>query len=347
MTSTQKPLTGKLFQLKEWVTIPEAAEILSSIFHEDVNESDVLRLGIDNHLTISVNFVNGTYGRIGEVVSLEKIEWKEVSSFMDSGEKIPENIKGNSKKTREFIQSFPKKKVMKSIPIDEDRFINFEDKVYSIGGIWDLSRYGGALIDISAEYYDTIGGLSYEYFLLEGIFVEKEGEKICHLQTSYDENPFTDGSMAQLESINEKIACDDVSNEEGRKLLEKHKKDREKFIRQRDEHSSIKNFYPSNHLPPDSLLVIRTQSVLNLQNKLFGCELDKQDLDPRLETTYLNIIGALLEYIEGNAPGTDKHSAYESRAKLIDLFSSYEIRGLAKSTLENKFASATRSFKSN
>ena len=48
----------KLLNLKPWLTIPDAARRLSVSFGEDVTEADVLRLGLDGHLTLSVNFVN-------------------------------------------------------------------------------------------------------------------------------------------------------------------------------------------------------------------------------------------------------------------------------------------------
>ena len=58
-------LPGKLWKLKEWLTVPEAARHLSIMFGEDVNEADVLRLALDGHLKLSINFVNGTSARRG------------------------------------------------------------------------------------------------------------------------------------------------------------------------------------------------------------------------------------------------------------------------------------------
>ncbi len=57
---------SKLFQLKNWLTIPEAAKYLSIMFGEEVNESDVLRLALDRHLKLSVNFVNHAHAKRGE-----------------------------------------------------------------------------------------------------------------------------------------------------------------------------------------------------------------------------------------------------------------------------------------
>ena len=48
----------KLLKLKDWVTVLEAARYLSILFGEDVTEADVLRLALDEHLALSINFVN-------------------------------------------------------------------------------------------------------------------------------------------------------------------------------------------------------------------------------------------------------------------------------------------------
>ncbi|MHB9100341.1 MAG: hypothetical protein ACYC2E_02320 [Sulfuricella sp.] len=46
----------KLDKLKKWLTIVDAARYLSIAFDEDVSEADVLRLALDGHLKLSVNF---------------------------------------------------------------------------------------------------------------------------------------------------------------------------------------------------------------------------------------------------------------------------------------------------
>ncbi len=100
MSKKQSPIKSKLFQLKEWLTVPEAARHLSIIFDEDVSEADVLRLSLDGHLKLSVNFVNYAQARRGKVVPYEDVEWVESkpTSFMMSGKGIPDKIKGNPKK---------------------------------------------------------------------------------------------------------------------------------------------------------------------------------------------------------------------------------------------------------
>lgn len=66
---------SKLFKLKEWLTVPDAARHLSIAFGEEVSEPDVLRLALDGHLKLSVNFVNHARARRGKVVSWMETEW--------------------------------------------------------------------------------------------------------------------------------------------------------------------------------------------------------------------------------------------------------------------------------
>ena len=71
-------------------------------------------------------------------------------------------------------------------------------------------------------------------------------------------------------------------------------------------------------------------------------------LGPKSEASYLRIIAALLEYIEGNAPGIDAHPKFTSEAKLIEyLVNQYDgHEGLSQSNLTHKFPIAKRMLKS-
>ena len=66
---------------------------------------------------------------------------------------------------------------------------------------------------------------------------------------------------------------------------------------------------------------------------------------PRSEAAYLNIIGALLEVINGGVPGFNRHPDFEGDTKLIGAISDYfqGFGGLSKSNLSRKFPEAKRS----
>lgn len=68
----------------------------------------------------------------------------------------------------------------------------------------------------------------------------------------------------------------------------------------------------------------------------------------RAETTYQNIIAALLDCIAGNLPDIEKHPSFPSEAKLIDAIDDHfrGYSGLSKSNLSRKFPEAKRSLKS-
>lgn len=74
----------------------------------------------------------------------------------------------------------------------------------------------------------------------------------------------------------------------------------------------------------------------------------KSTFGNKSEASYLRIIGALLEYIKGDAPGIDKHPAFVSEAQLIEFFNEqydgYE--GLSQSNLSRKFPLAKRTLNS-
>jgi hypothetical protein len=65
----------------------------------------------------------------------------------------------------------------------------------------------------------------------------------------------------------------------------------------------------------------------------------------RSETTYLNIIAALLDCIAGNLPDVDKHPSFASEAKLIETIDGHfrGYGGLSQSNLSRKFPAAKRS----
>ena len=67
-----KTKLGKLFSLKEWLTLDDTARYLSISFGEEVTRADVLRLAIDRRLILSVNFVNHATVRKGKLVPLEE-----------------------------------------------------------------------------------------------------------------------------------------------------------------------------------------------------------------------------------------------------------------------------------
>ena len=306
MGKKRKPTKGKLLNLREWLTVPDAARHISNIFKEKVSEADILRLALDEHLKLSVYFVNHAHAIRGKVVSYEKKD-KEVNGAL----------------------------FRKRINIDNDRYLNLEGEVTSIGGVWDLCMIGNERLEVENKYQNLTDGPKVTLIGLDGAFVEDEDGEIYQIQDS----------LAKVHIINLNQNRLNIEEEKADELLSQHKKDREEYVNERKEKNPADDYYyPAAGLPQGSVLVVRTNALMELQERLLQEESEKRKpLDIREERTYLNIIGALLEVITGKSPGLQKHPDFISQAKLIEHFCDFEMPGLSKSTLESKFAAAKRS----
>ena len=108
---------SKLFKLKEWLTLDEAATHLSNVLGESVTVADLYRFALDGHLTFSVDFVNHAQARKGKWVKTEDVEFHLMENDMFSGEKL------------DIPYSLP---VNCEIRISEDDWIALEKSVVSI-----------------------------------------------------------------------------------------------------------------------------------------------------------------------------------------------------------------------
>jgi hypothetical protein len=84
------------------------------------------------------------------------------------------------------------------------------------------------------------------------------------------------------------------------------------------------------------------------RDRLLAAAQGKTEPAARAETTYLNIIGALLNMTLGASPSGKKHSVFESQATIIDfmLANHGHLPGISKTTLESKFSNAKKSISS-
>jgi hypothetical protein len=88
----------KLLNLKQWLTVADAARHLSILFEEEVTEADVLRLALDEQLVLSVHFVNHASGRCGPVVPLQDAKLRRIKKLGEDGSF--DSIDGLSGKTK-------------------------------------------------------------------------------------------------------------------------------------------------------------------------------------------------------------------------------------------------------
>lgn len=179
---------SKLFRLKEWVTIPDAAKYLSQFLNEPVTVPDILQMALDGHLQISVDFPNRAKARLGRIVPFKEVPMRELPSLVDG-------------KTVNYPAGMLIDHIKPGENIAEDtRFVCFSDEVVSIDGIWDLSMVGNERIDIEFDLQREIGGPEVTMINMDGTFLKKDDGTWAALQ-----DQFPDKSVLGDDGVKRKI----------------------------------------------------------------------------------------------------------------------------------------------
>ncbi|PSJ45378.1 hypothetical protein C7I36_04725 [Zobellella taiwanensis] len=260
---------SKLFQLKKWLTVPEAADRLSSSFGEKVTEADVLRLALDGHLILSVSFPN-------KAVSKKRAEVDE-----DYSNLVARLLMGELRKEAASLCD----PLMLDILVEHFKmsahvadFIiknNFTDlispykytAVVSLGEggeVFDLPLIGAERLDVEHRYQMLTGGPEITLHCLEGVFVIDAGGDYYQLQDRFSDLP-----SDKLPSF-----------------------ERPKPFSERD-------YYPAATLPEDALWVVRTEALLDLERRILqGEETDspagKSQTKPLInEDRWFDVLGVM------------------------------------------------------
>lgn len=278
---------SKLFKLKEWLTLADAARHLSIVFGEQVTEADLLRLGLDGRLRLSVHFVNKARGRCAKPVGHEGVMWAELPplpglrGYGNSGD-------GDAKPHR----------YRTSIDLDGERFLNLGEEVNHLEGVWDLLMRGGERLDVEHAYQQMTGGPAVTLQNLDGAFVERRDiGLVCQLQESYDDNEFEAGSRAQLVKLERQIVDENIDSAEAARMRAQHKEAREEFLKTQRQRSAKENHFPAGGLPEDAVIVVRTEALREFEHAVNGADANKEKpLTSRERNTLLAIIAALCDY---------------------------------------------------
>ncbi|MFM2612977.1 hypothetical protein [Vibrio campbellii] len=121
---------SKLFKLKKFFTLDEAARHLSSSLEEDVTKADIYSLVLDGQLTVSIRFqgmLTMSPGRIFEDTADEASPNMTISKGMALGEDIKEP----------YI--IPK---TSGFPMSLREWLFLGREIMYVGGVWDLSMLG-------------------------------------------------------------------------------------------------------------------------------------------------------------------------------------------------------------
>ncbi len=272
---------GKLFNLKEWLTVADAARHLSIVFGEDVTEADVLRLGLDERLRLSVYFVNHGKARCGKVITWDETDWwlfpdsddfpggrvmkKIEQATADECRPVPQKLEAlfNTIPQSELGNYYP---MMRELNIDGERFLKLSEDVTTLTGVWDLPMIGAEELDIERKYQQLTGGPSVSLQNLDGAFVEGHNGQICQLQEDFNDNEYQDGSLAALRKLKKHIAKNRIKGAEAESLLNQHKEQRKKFLNERGARPERESFYPAGGLPKDTVIVVRAKALREFES---------------------------------------------------------------------------------
>ncbi|MBS0339213.1 MAG: hypothetical protein JSS56_01715 [Proteobacteria bacterium] len=308
---------SKLLRLREWLTVEEAARHLSIMFGEEVSEADVLRLGLDGHLRLSVHFVNHANARRGRVSRYTR---EAMDAILASGEQ-PTDLEWNTL-PQEWVTGNPKFPeaarerpvvYLASLNLDDERYLTLDDETTTIRGVWDLVMVGAECLDIEHKYQMLIGGPAVTLETLAGVFVQQADDEIWQVQERLDQSI--------VRGLRE-MKIDDLILRRGMTRA-----DAQALVDRQSSTDPRPDYFPAGGLTDDAAVVVRTSAILELVQRSAN-HLEERPLGERERNTLYRIIGVL-----SRIAGLDLSKPSKAGSVMEDWASSVGI-SLAKRTAE-------------
>lgn len=283
---------SKLLKLKSFFTIDEAKKYLSDSLEEPVSFSDIYRLAMDKHLTLSVRLINQAIAIKGVIITGEDGDLVQVQTDLVTGEVLDEPYSVC---------------IDDAIPIDVNKWFLFDEKVHIIDGIWDLAMIGVEALEVERLYQNEVNGPDPVVADALGIYL-KQGNVVCRLQKESVDN--TEETLANIQSGLEfilepkGISVDDFLTRDSNNLYDNLTDDEIDnisflFSFMGKQVDGIGNYEDSNCLADHSCqYVIKaselTRFIHSLQNDFTPPTQQDKKLTSRERNTLLTIIDALL-----------------------------------------------------
>ncbi|HCT27714.1 MAG TPA: hypothetical protein DIW85_16080 [Stenotrophomonas sp.] len=268
---------SKIFKLKKWLTLDDAAAHLTRALGEDVAVQDLLQLSVDGHLALSVELVNHGSAQLGRAVPTTEASFEIIrgsgTPLSERLQRLAESaaaVSGDAER-KQWIEANRDKVAelgafigLTGDPLDDDTVIDWERPIKSIHGLWDIPTFGGARLDVLHQLQCMIGGPEITLTAMVGaVLVSPDGSRYARLMQHMSENPYTsDGN------------------------------DLDKYPR-RDPNS----YYPRSGLPEDALLVVRTDALnsflRSLESEESGISRTSDELGSREKIGLLRLIAGL------------------------------------------------------
>lgn len=249
---------SKLFKLKQFLTIDEAREYLSKMLEENVAMSDVYKLALDGHLTLSVNFLGFIVMSPGRIF--------EDSDDNDSPEMI---ISKGIAVGQDLDKPYYIAKAT-GFPMSLNEWLFFSRELMYANDIWDLSMLGQEFQHIERLYYKELNGT-----VLYGAFnghiqavVLKRRDSFCKLKNIQVPPDIPDHEISNF--------VDNASNDKFYDCIDL-------------------NSYPHQLVIKTEEL---SRFVQSLSDTPLVISQDEKPLSSKERNTFLKLIGALLRELE-------------------------------------------------
>ncbi len=284
---------SKLFKLKKFFTIEEAAKYLSDSFNEPVPLSELYRLIHDNELAVSVRLFNQAYAIVGRIITTQDFDgdWYQVDADLATAEPLdkPYCIHLDD-----------------ALPINDNEWFVFRETVEVIDGLWDLTMIGMESLDIEKLYQKEVGGSEPVVADAIGVYL-KQGERICRLQSIIPPEATEENLMAMERRLKWILEPKGISINHFLERADDHlygdltESEVEEisflFESMRNQHNGSENYEDSLSLDAHShQLVIRaselTRFVQALQDEPPAPQHDQKPLGSKERTTLLRLIRA-------------------------------------------------------
>ncbi|WP_439923872.1 hypothetical protein [Nitrobacter sp. JJSN] len=187
----------KLHDLKQWLTVADAARYLSILFGEDVTDADVFRLGLDGQLRLSVYFVNGARGRCGPVVSgsdaKSTIEWTTPKQDPEGTHGLDEDAvraltEANLISEADLADGITVVNFaawVHGLLLGDGKVLEYAEKTVLLDGVWDLTMLGHERLEVEQIYQSLTGGpevdMSFQDGQLDHPIVSREDGTYCQI----------------------------------------------------------------------------------------------------------------------------------------------------------------------
>lgn len=258
---------SRIFKLKKWLTLADGARYLTAALNEPISVSDIYQLALDGHLILSAHFVNHTQAYPGRRIGLGEAK---IMLLPDAQAPLAEELKalmgsypteGSRSEQHEWLSAnravsdSPSVHLcLKGDRISEHDVIDWEDRVVSIDGLWDIPDFGGGRLDLEHQLQSLVGGPEITLTCLDGtVVISPDGARFAKLLDRFD-----------TDSAGEKYSYGDP-----------------------------RSYYPRAGLPEDAPVVIRSESITSFLDALAVGSDVKKDVTTRERGGLLRIIAGL------------------------------------------------------